>query len=211
MALFPELEGLTCPDLFVLFSSQSPCGIDPEERELWLEEIAVRIAKSGTEGFSFLLQNIPGADPSRLRAILLSFSFLPEEIARERMAELKKILLTCLGSEDPILLAQAVDGLNSLGVSNALERVLALLNHQSPYVVGSVLRYLSQHYPERAKPILLESLKSREPIVRQNAIDELDDLACAEAVPHLRPLLQDEDKHVRQAAETALANFGRQM
>ncbi len=54
----------------------------------------------------------------------------------------------------------------------------------------------------------MNALKSREPIVRQNAIDELDELACKEALPNIVGLLNDPDKNVRAAAQWAAAHLG---
>lgn len=207
MALFPELDGMPLSALLAHFSSDDRYHTDLAERELWLQEMAVRIAKSGTDGLTFLLWSIPNADQAKVRAILLSVSFLPSEIANDRRGELRDLLLTFLESKDPALIAEAIEGLNSHGFTEMLQDVVSFLNHPSPYVVGSAIRYLSSLYPEKAEPILLESLKSKESIVRQTAIDELDRLELVEALPNLHPLLQDEDKHVRQAARTAIVNL----
>jgi len=211
MALFSELEGLPLQDLLTLFSSDHRYKDDPAEKELWLQEVAVRIAKSGAEGLCFLIRSLPSADQAELRAILLSFSFLPREVVEENLETLKRILHTFLGSTHHMLIAEAIEGLNSLGLTDVIQDVRPFLAHWSPYVVGSALRYLSWHDPERAKPVLLESLNSNEPIVRQNAIDELDRLSCSEALPYIRPLLHDEDKDVRQAAQTAICNLEEQI
>jgi hypothetical protein len=207
MSLFPELEDMPLHRLQEHFAADTFYNGDLAERELWLQEIAVRIAKSGAEGLSFLIRSIHNADHARLRAILLSFSFVPPPVARERRGELTDLLLAFLASEDPMLVAEAIEALNCLDVADLEQNIVPFLTHQSPYVVGSALRYFSRHYPQRAKPLLLEALRSKEPIVRQNAIDELDRLGCSEAVPYLRPLVYDEDKHVRQAAQTALADL----
>jgi hypothetical protein len=206
MALFADLAGQSLQDLKELFVSDNLCPENSEDKDLWLQEIAVMIVRSGNDGVTFLLQAIPRADPSRLRAILLAFSFLDAGVAKGRMAEFKKILLGFLGADNPLLIAQAIDALNDLGVDIRNE-VNALLSHPSPYVVGSVLRYLSRHYPGDAKPILLKSLRSQDPIIRQNAIDELDSLVCGEALESIRSLVNDQDKNVRQAAQTAVSNL----
>src|SRR5579884_1024256 len=101
MAVFPELERLSLQDLQALFSSRTPYEFDLRERSLWLQEIATKIARHGREGLSFLIDKIPGSDYSKLRAIVLSFSFLPQEAAKERLEELKRILLGLLDNKDP--------------------------------------------------------------------------------------------------------------
>jgi hypothetical protein len=207
MPLFPELEGMPLPGLMQSLVPDQSRLDDPAESELWLQEVAVRIAKTGQEGLTFLIHSIPGADKCRVRAILLAFAFLPAAVAKNNLGELKEILTSFLGSDEPLIVAQAIDGLKSLGFTDVLADILSLRTHPSPYVVGSDLRYLARHYPEKAKPILLESLRSPESIVRQNAIDELEELEMVEAVPQLRSLAHDPDVDVRQAAQTALANL----
>ncbi len=41
--------------------------------------------------------------------------------------------------------------------------------------------------------------------MRENAADELGELSEVEAIPYLRPLLDDAEADVRQAAQTAIA------
>jgi hypothetical protein len=207
MPFFPELEKMPLSELKEGFASGPPEQYNLSERDLWLQEVAVKIAKTGHDGLSFLIRRIPTAEPARQRAILLSFSFLPLVVRHERLRELEKILVAFLDSNEPLLVAEAVDTLNSLGCTDMLQQVLSLFKSSSPYVVGSALRYLSQHFPEKGKPLLIESLESSEPIVRQNAIDELDFLRATDALPCIRLLLMDEDKHVREAAQTAITNL----
>lgn len=207
MPVFFELDKLPLQALLEQFSSECPGRVDPSEKDLWFQEVAVRIARAGSEGVSFLLGSIPNLDRIRLRAVLLALSFIPKAVAEARLEELKGVLVRFLAANDPELILEAIESLNHLGAVDVTREVLPLLAHPSPYVVGSALRYLSRHHPELAKPALLGALKSNEPIVRQSAIDELDDLGCSEAVPYIRSLLEDEDMDVRQAARTALANL----
>ncbi len=66
---------------------------------------------------------------------------------------------------------------------------------------------MSHLYPGEAVPLLVDALHDDGSIVRENAVDELDWLGAAEALSALRPLTGDPDPHVRQAAETAVANL----
>jgi HEAT repeat protein len=50
-------------------------------------------------------------------------------------------------------------------------------------------------------------LRSKDPIIRQNAIDELDGLGHVLAWPKIRELLTDSDENVRLAAATAVKNL----
>ena len=59
----------------------------------------------------------------------------------------------------------------------------------------------------RAMPLLEKALKAEEPIVRQNAVDELDEMNHRPALEKIKRLLRDPDKDVRQAARTAVAHL----
>ncbi|MGK7949974.1 MAG: HEAT repeat domain-containing protein [Xenococcaceae cyanobacterium] len=66
---------------------------------------------------------------------------------------------------------------------------------------------MSKLYPREARSLLLESLQDSHCVVRESAIDEIDELNLVEAIPVLRPLLNDSSIEVRQAAETAIKNL----
>jgi HEAT repeat protein len=153
------------------------------------------------------MRRVPRADDDQLHAILLSLCFVGAEARADREQEIREILTSFVRDPRPMVAAQAIDTLNSLGSRDVEEQLWPLLHHNSPYVVGSVLRFLSHHDPERARPILLDALESPEPIILQNAVDELDELECIEALPRIRPLLNDHDEWVRQAAQTAVLNL----
>ena len=52
---------------------------------------------------------------------------------------------------------------------------------------------------------MIEALSDPDFIVRENAADELGELGVVEAIPYLRPSLEDACADVRQAAEMAIA------
>jgi HEAT repeat protein len=74
-------------------------------------------------------------------------------------------------------------------------------------VVGSALRFFARCDPVRAVPLLEKALKAEEPIVRQNAVDELDEMNHTPALEKIQRLLRDPDKDVRQAARTAVEHL----
>jgi HEAT repeat protein len=69
------------------------------------------------------------------------------------------------------------------------------------------LRFISRLFPKEAPPILLEALEDPHYIVKENAIDELDDLGVIEAIPYIRPFLSDPHPYVVEAAQTAISNL----
>jgi hypothetical protein len=209
MAFFPELQERTLQELLADFDSDPSRthGVPEDEHLLWFMEVARLLAESGELGVNLLIERIPAAEGERLRAILFGLSFANRELLERLLPRIRPVLLSYLGDQRPMLVTEAIGSLSCLGCAEDVDRILPLLHHDSPYVVGSALRFLSRHYPERAKPLLLQSLQSAESIIRQNAIDELDNLQCVEALPQLQPLLDDEDADVRQAAETAVANL----
>lgn len=203
MAMFPELEQAALKDLLRWFSNRN--GKHADEKNLWLEELALQIGGSGPAGIRFLLSSISGATESHLRAILLGLAAVRNPSPR-RHTEICNVARSFLDDHRPLVVAEAVDLLNSLACTDARARIDKLRGHSSPYVVGSVLRYLARHFPSEAIPVLIEALASREPIVRQNAIDELDEMDHAPALPAIRRLLRDKDRWVRQAARAAVKN-----
>lgn len=204
MSLFPILDGKSLPELVNHFVSNPLAhGVEPNEGDLFLQEVTVKIARCGSEGAAFLLDSLMRADVSRQQAILVALGFVDKRAINELLGRLKAALALFLSNPDPQLVAKSVDCITQLGLTEMAESVTPLLNHASPFVVGSVLRFLSIRSPSQAKPILLKALESPHPIIRQNAVDELDDLDCKEALPSILVLLNDPDKNVREAAHWA--------
>ena len=173
--------------------------------EAWYEELAFKIAGSGQAGTDFLLNHSTTVEEARLRAILAALSW-----PKEKSEHIKQLVRRHLNDPRPVIIVAAIDTARHLGYTEFLDEVLAQQHHTSPYVVGSVLRYLAQLYPVMAKPLLLAALESREPIVVQNAIDELEGMDVSEALPRIRQLLNHPEGDVRQAARTAVNDLERQ-
>jgi hypothetical protein len=207
MSMFPELRGRGPKELSSLFLSGRGSEVPEDEQELWLQEVAVRIARAGAKGVDLLLSWAPGADESRLRAILLAMSFVAKKLSSHKRARICELARALLDDGRAMVVAEAVDTLSSLGCPAAAESVSPLLGHPSPYVVGSALRFFARRDREKAAPLLEKALGSEEPIVRENAVDELDGMNYTPALPKIRRLLRDPDEDVRQAARTALAHF----
>jgi hypothetical protein len=205
MAFIRELEGHSLEELLETLDSGA-VGAPQGERAFWLQE-AARLVAEREGGLDLLLERLQGGDEDRLRAILLGLSFIPPATLAGRREEVGQLLLAHTQDPRPLIVAEAVDSLRHLGYAEAQAQIAPLLRHSSPHVVGAVLRFLSRYDPEAARPLLLDALRSPDPIIRQNGIDELDELGCVEALPAVRLLLTDPDEDVRQAAQTAVANL----
>ncbi|MBY0523274.1 MAG: HEAT repeat domain-containing protein [Gemmataceae bacterium] len=209
MSRFP---GLARSPLWMLFQQflavDAPSWVPQPEQDAWREEVAAEIARSGKHGLDFLLQHLKQVDESRVRAILTSLAFLNRRLlTAKNRSEIKARLLALLGHHDPLVIADAIDALRILDFHDEIGTIQRLLDDPSPYIGGSVLRFLRQHSPESVRPLLESALKSSDPIIRQNGVDELDELDSIESLPRLRELLDDPDEDVRQAARTTVAHL----
>jgi len=193
-------------DLCYQFERDSPDGESCSD--FFYQEIVDEIVNFGNEGIAYLKHELITQQnhPSRLRAILFGLGQLSPKTLKERN-DLTKILLNYLNSPFPHVVSEAIDSLASLNLVQSTDRVLSLNQHDSPYVRGSILRFMAKLHPDKAIPLLLESLESKDAIVRENAIDELDELNIKEAIPYLSKLVNDPDINVRQSAQTALENL----
>lgn len=197
MSFYPQLDNLTLQKLITYFQSSPFEG--EEYADIYYQEVANLIGEKGEEGIAFLQGEIEKADIPRLRGILFALTE-----AGVNKPEFQSVLLSYLDDEQPMIVMEAVDSLRVLGEKDAVDPVLALLQHPSSYVRGSVLRFMRYLYPNKALPLLIEALKDPDFIVRENGADELGELSEVAAIPYLRQLLRDSHPDVRQAAQTAI-------
>jgi HEAT repeat protein len=201
MSIYPELDGLDINELIEKWNSQS---IIPEESELYYQEIAYLIREQGDVGnqflANFLLDKRNLEDENRIQAAL---RFPP--LSKDK--DINDFLLQCLSDQRPQIIFLAIDALCYIQDLSVLERILSFRGHSDPHVRGSVLRYLRELYPDTAYSFLIDSLQDSHYIVRDTAIDELDELQDIRAIPYIEPLVNDAHPYVRQAAQTALKNL----
>jgi HEAT repeat protein len=137
----------------------------------------------------------------RLRAIIaaLTEGKLENPLLRTR-------LLSFLQHKKPIIVMQAIDGFSWQGETDTsvADQVLALKNHPSRYVRGSVARFGKALEPDKALPLLKAFLEDPDAFVREDAAEGLGYLHEPEAIPYLRPLLTDADPDVREAAQFSI-------
>jgi len=207
MSFYHELDNLNLEDLINRFrmtfnEARKHGSYSEEEEELYYAEVARMIRLQGEGGIKFLKSEVCNEDTVRLRAVLSALVW-----PKLDDPSLPKLFLSYLTDQRPMIVAEAVDGLSGQEVTEAIDRVLQLLNHNSPYVRSSILRYIRRLYPDKSFPFLVTALKDPHHIVRDNAIDELDYLGNQEAIPYLSPLLNDPHPDVRQAARTVIENL----
>lgn len=201
MTFYAELDNLTLDELIERFRGPP---IDGEEYgAIFYEEVTILIREHGDGGLAFLLGECErvGDDEDRLRGVLVALSWPPPD------PQIRAFLRPYLRNERPLVVMEAVEGLRWQQDSGARDPILALRNHASPYVQGSVLRYLQNLYPEEAVPLALAALHAPHYVVRESAIDVLDELGAVEALAAIRPFLADSHPDVRQAAETAVQDL----
>jgi hypothetical protein len=186
MSVYPELDGLSLAGLIQSFYG-SP--IDRKSyATAYYEEVAARIGEHGNDGVRFLMNQASSVDHDepRLRAVMLGLT-----MARVDDPWGERLLHAHLGDRRPSIVTGVIDGLTTLHALAAHDRVLALAAHRSPYVRGAVLRYLAALFPDEARTLLLAGLRDRHFVVRESAIDELDEMEAAEAVDAIWPMLND--------------------
>jgi HEAT repeats len=199
MSAYPELDNLGLEELITQWQ-RSP--IDGEDYAAsYYQEIAYLIRQQGEAGVEFLLAEVETADRQRLSAILC----IVPPVNHGRL--INHIWISFLEDDRPEIVASAIDGLRHQHVWRVRNQVFGLSKHASPEVRGSVLRYMSQYDPKIASVMLMEALDDPAYIVRENALDELDEMGVVEAIPLIRSLLTDDHPDVQQAAATALENL----
>lgn len=207
MSFMPELDNLSLDELIARFHGPA-IGHEGYE-DSYYSEVAHQIWFQHDEaGKAFLLEELERVrdDEIRLRAVLGSLWFLPphDPVGTQ-------LNLFYLDHANDSIVMEAIDGLAHLEATEAHDRVLAHLAHPSQYVVGAVLRYMSRLFRDEAMPILLEALRDERYIVRECAVDALDELDPPafddEVASHIRPLLDDPHPDVRSAARWYFAHL----
>lgn len=205
MSFYPDLDNLRLDELIQRFRGPPP---DAEESTIYYGEVAICIQGYGEPGLSFLLDERAAVeqDEARLRAVLLGLTY-----ERRDDAAVRAILLGYLGDARPLIVMDALDGLRYWRVYDARERVSALTQHPSPYVRGVAVHYMAGLFPDDATELLLTALHDEHFVVRESAIDAIDDEDLMDLLPLVRPLLDDAHPHVRGAAQWALMDYDERM
>ena len=200
--LIPELKGRTADELIKVFLEEPP----EHEREYaasYYSEVAYQLAKLSPErSKDFFLRQLQNSDNRRVRGAIEGLNLL--DVKPEWFAATVHRFLDVARHE---LVAETLCALAFVKYSLGIDRTIEFCRHTDPFVVGAGLRLLARSYPKIAAPILLDALSHDHNVVRSRACDELDDLEIVEAIPKLKPLLQDPHPDVRQAAAIAIENL----
>lgn len=201
----PELDSLSLQELQACFQTAAPKDADLEgDYQLWYEELAVDIRERDPDGGArFLRGQVARADPDRLAAILLALTWF-----HERDTAHADLMIEGLEHPDEQVAARAIDGLAWLGGHGLTEQILARGADPRVLVRGAVLRFASRVVPDRAPTLLLDALTDRHYIVRENAVDELEELDYTAALARIEALSEDPHPHVRQAVLGAITSLG---
>jgi hypothetical protein len=129
----------------------------------------------------------------------------------DRGNEQKGALAALLYHPDPLIIGEAIDALRRSEHLDLWQQVGALIGHAAAPVRGAAARFARKALlPEEAFLVLTGLLGDADPLVRQNAIDELADLGNRRAIDAIRSFLQDPEEDVRLAAASAINTLSSQ-
>lgn len=160
--------------------------------------LAYNIAQSNRQQFEEMLQDLSG---TRLRAAIFG---LGTSAGLDHSSG--DLIFRYIDHSDVLVAAEAIDALRRMGLAD-WPQIEPALRHQSAYVRGAALRFAKAKLGAGAKPILVEGLQDADPIVRQNALDELEEIIAPQDIPLITPYLNDTSADVRQAARTLLESM----
>jgi HEAT repeat protein len=205
---FSSVEGLTLDNLIECFKQSSG-----EDEWYYHYDAALLIRRQGQAGIDFLFSYYDQAPyPVQKRAILLGLSVLrwSGDLLPVNRQALDQLLAKGLADQDDGVIMETIRSYEYLRDASVWDQVWLFREHESPYVRGAVLSYISAIKPDFAYPILLEKLRDPHYLIREYAADELGDMELdeprkSEAIEHLRPLLNDEHEDVREIVEITIA------
>jgi hypothetical protein len=201
MPLYPELATLSFPQLITAF--EQPRHVDGV---LFYQEVAGAIRAAGDLGLGYLLGKLTTRRSSQVRATILGLTFPPVQ-EPQLAAHIQDVLRQYIQHQHALIAMDAIDALCHLDDRAPAAAVLARTNDASPYLRSAVVRYVAVLLPEQILAIVLPALQDPDHIVRESAIDALDEADWVDAAEVIRPYLKDPHPHVRQAAATALEHW----
>ncbi|MBF6437188.1 HEAT repeat domain-containing protein [Nocardia cyriacigeorgica] len=136
------------------------------EYDDYYEVVAQGLYEHGRAGIEVLVQELASRRIPQLRAALTVLAV--QQGDDPQFVERAKSLA---GNAEPIVAADAIRLLGSLGVTDVADRIRGLVGHSSPLIRASVLDYLARVEPDSARPVLIQALEDSDYIVRETAIE----------------------------------------
>jgi HEAT repeat protein len=196
MSFYPEFNGLSLEQLTNVFEGDPAGAVD--DPMTFYPDVAIRIAKKGDSGFSYLKRALSGENPDRVVAAIIGLGRAPVS------AHTEEIIALFLDDPRDEVVAEAIVHLMAKEDRAHVDKVMAHLHHPSALVVAAVLNYLATLFPERALPVLQGALQHADSGVRWSACDSLEDLGDKKAIESLQPLVDDPDEDVREKAAQSM-------
>jgi hypothetical protein len=75
---------------------------------------------------------------------------------------LRSTLVKCLDEEQYSIVSASIEALSSRKVLDVKQHILEKIEHRSPYVRSSGLRYVSQVFPAESFPLLVHALQDKQ-------------------------------------------------
>jgi len=205
MSYYDNFKDLPVAELVSLYEQSIS---DEEERADYYCELAYALRRFPTAGVEYLFRKIGDSDLDKQRAAIYGLGIVPRELdgikalSDQQINNLTEELLKLLNQSDlsEFALVETIDTLRRLSIEDK-ELVLKFQNHHSPYVRGSIVRYVSGIFPREAPPLLRQGLQDTHYIVRSNAVSEIGNLGLKDLMGDLIALQNDPHPDVREAVE----------
>lgn len=164
-------------------------------------QIALAIRRLGIRGIEWVREQVTrGPAPDLVPTVVFAMSspFIQEGWAYD-------YLIRMLSSPDPTIVFETVEALRRAQVDLAGD-MIALYESPDPLVRGAVLRMIVGRRPD-ADDYIRKALNDESYLVRESAVDLIDEQCLVQYIGDLHQLLNDEHEDVREAALTAVRNL----
>jgi HEAT repeat protein len=153
-------------------------------------ELASLLRHLRADSLGPLLRAAEEAEDSRVKAII-------QDSVRGIAKKYSQALVDCLGTEDPVVVAGALNLVGSLQLKDSASRVAALLSHDVPEVRLAAIRAATDLKMPAAVGALLDALSDPEKEIRIAAAKALGELRYGPAAKHFREAIKG--KELRRA------------
>lgn len=167
--------------------------IDVRGNSEYYNTLAWRIAEDYLPQFAAML---PLLSEKRLQSAIFSLGITGASAYDETV-------FLYLSHDNERIIATSLETLSRTG-KVSWGRVAHLFDHESGIVRAATLRFAQNRLEDAAKPLLLSALKDPDPLVRQTALSEIEEMIKASELSQLSHLLKDPDHGVRKTAHSVI-------